>query len=869
MGKLPDFLLQLLSQFAGGPGLLENNLVRFLLPAILWGALLVVAWSRQREQDLPREKLLVWGFALGVASALLMAAFVSLQMMEVIDREVTYPYLVPVDRALAMASIVVVAGAFLRYTLDDARIARLYLQAGLGITAACLLVAFWFWPRSLATLTEADFHQTWAAWLFAVPSSLLILTAIVLLRRKVSWLSNVVTIALLFFLSRELLTMVNYATDKSFNHLICPIGNSLRILAIPLLGYVYLREQSIDKKHAEAALKASRQHLEELVTERTAELTAVNSQLTYEVAERKRAEAEIAQRNATLAAQNTVATSLSRSLELETILDKALGEVLSVAGMDVGLVFLQETDRSDLALRSCRGDIMLDEIDESRRDWCCCQAISREAIDDMHAVVHPTTGYLCNEPDSNIHQQGLQLLVSVPLVAKNRAVGALTLASRRTDLVPPQAIELLTTIGHQIGMAIENAHLYQRAERTARELNLLHQMSVVLTSTLNSPRIYHQIAEQSVKLLDCHMACILSWNEEAQHAGLVASYGLGAAEHAALQSVLESPGRQRDFVSLQQSIVLGDIQNDPASPHAWVAQLGARALLGVPIQGMGDSLGTLFVMNRLRPRIWEANELELIESFVNRAAVALMNANLCRQLEWTAALEERQRIAADMHDGLAQTVSLLGLQLEEVAELVANDRGKEAVAELSGMRDIVEQASVDVRRSIASLQRTPQPRRPLQELLAELPAQLVTSSGPEIELVYEVQEPLFLPLEQRGQVLLIVQEMLVNALRHARAQRIRLILACSEHEAQILVEDDGIGFDPTAWWENSEDHFGLGVIHARAARIGARLQIDSSPGRGTCVTLTIPLAAYPCRIQPGQDGQDRTHQNLVALGRTS
>jgi hypothetical protein len=84
--KFLDFLLRLLSQFAGGPGPMENNLVRFGLPAILWGALLIVAWSRQRQRELPREKLLVWGFGLGFGSQMLMAGFVALQMLQTADR---------------------------------------------------------------------------------------------------------------------------------------------------------------------------------------------------------------------------------------------------------------------------------------------------------------------------------------------------------------------------------------------------------------------------------------------------------------------------------------------------------------------------------------------------------------------------------------------------------------------------------------------------------------------------------------------------------------------------------------------------------------------------------------------------------------
>ena len=234
MNDFLNFLLQVISQFAGGPGMMENNLVRFILPAILWGALMLIANARQREHILPRERLLVWGFGLGLISSLLMTGFVSLQMLNIVNRETTYPYLVPVDRALAMASIVVVAGAFLRYILDDQRIAQMYLRVSVALTGICLAIAFWHWPRTLSVIPEERFHTVWSAWLFEVSLSILLIIAIFLLIRKRNWLSQVVTFALLLFLARELLTMINYATDKSFNHIICPIGNSLGLLAIPI-----------------------------------------------------------------------------------------------------------------------------------------------------------------------------------------------------------------------------------------------------------------------------------------------------------------------------------------------------------------------------------------------------------------------------------------------------------------------------------------------------------------------------------------------------------------------------------------------------------------------------------------------------------
>ena len=971
MSQLFDFFLQFLSQFAGGPGPMENNLVRFGLPAVLWGALLVVAWTRQRHHDLPRERLLVWGFGLGFASAFLMATFVSLQMLDMIEREAAYAFLVPLDRALAMSSVVVVAGAFLRYILDDARLAYGYLGAGLGATAICLIIAFWQWPNYPAHFDGISFHAAWGAWLFHLASFLLILLAVALLRRKRDWLSNVVSVALLLFLASELLLLVNYATSRDHSAVLCPIGNSLRILAVPLLGYVYLREQSIEKRRAEKALEAHRLHLEDLVAERTAQLTTVNDQLQQEVVERaqaekaleqlgrryeqilesagegicgidvqgrfvfvnsaaarmlgyrveelightchpvwhhsqsdhspypeeecpicagythglasrgddqrfwrkdgtsfpvqyvsspayedgdltgavvvfrditrrKQAEAEIAQRSANLAAQNAVAATLSRSLELDTILSAALDVVLSVVDMDVGLVFLWDPDAEGLVLQNRGGQLSQDEAQGSEREWNCCVAISTEAMTELRAVVHAASGYPGGHPKSNIVREGLEMLVSAPLVYKGKAVGALTLGSRRQDPVQQPELELLTAMGQQIGMAIENARLYRAAERSAEELALLHQVSLVLTSTLDATTIYDQIAEQAVKLLSCEMACVFAWHDEPE-AELVASYGMSEAELEVMRAQMSASAPLQSLARHQQSVALADVRADSRIPPVLSERLDARALLCVPIWGEHAPVGSLFLIERRVVRDWRFEELELIESFVNRAAVALVNAGLHKQLEWAATLEERQRIAADMHDGLAQTVSLLGLRIDGALALVANGSAPQALQELSGIRETVEQVSVDVRRSIASLHETPRPRRSLQDLLSDLLDQFPGEDGPAIDLVSGIPEPVFLPLEQVDQVLPVVQEALWNARRHAHAQHITLQLDRRGQELMLTVKDDGRGFEPGAWWQDSRDHFGLSVMHARAARAGGSLEIDSAPGRGTRVVLSVPL----------------------------
>jgi len=461
----------------------------------------------------------------------------------------------------------------------------------------------------------------------------------------------------------------------------------------------------------------------------------------------------------------------------------------------------------------------------------------------------------------------LKTLVSVPLISSGKALGTLTLASRKTEPIRSPELELLTIIGQQIGMAIENANLYQAAERVAEELTLLHQISTVLASTLSAEKIYEQIVMQSVKLLNCQTVCILEWDDVDQKAGLLAGHGVTEAEGDFLQAQTDTFDCLRDLVVCRQSIVVSDAQADPRIPASWMQQLGLRALLCVPIRSMDESFGALFLMERQAERNWRYEEIVLIEAFVNRAAVALLNANLHKQLEWAAALEERQRIAADMHDGLGQTVSLLGLQIDNAMELIKTGSEQQAVDELSMTRETVKQVSVEVRRSIASLQRTPQPLRSIQELLTSLPDKLSWVDKTPIHYDLKLQEPLFLPQEQGDQVLFVVQEALLNANRHAHAEHITLTLEFRDQAVCISVEDDGTGFEQGAWWETSQSHFGLGVMHSRAARIGAELQIDSAPGRGTRVTLTLP-GRGDNRSSFAGNSRDITSQNTIKQGMT-
>jgi signal transduction histidine kinase len=226
-----------------------------------------------------------------------------------------------------------------------------------------------------------------------------------------------------------------------------------------------------------------------------------------------------------------------------------------------------------------------------------------------------------------------------------------------------------------------------------------------------------------------------------------------------------------------------------------------------------------------------------VESFISRAAVALENANLYKQLEWAAALEERQRIAANVHDGLAQTISLLGLKVDQAVRLLTSKSGGKALGALRDIRETVGQISIEVRKSIASLQDPPRPRQSLQEILISLVKQQSANEAITFDTMLSFPEPLFLHPDHVAQIIPIIQEAIINARRHSNATRIQILGQQTDDLVTFTISDNGCGFDEKTV-EQKEGHFGLKVMQARSTRFGGRLQIVSKPGHGTIVTLS-------------------------------
>jgi len=804
------FILLLLRQFAGGPGPPENNLTRFGLAAIFWLVLLIIAWSRQRNQNLPREKLLIWGFGAALIRELIMFGLTTWKITGFLDSwgEDTYYY--PLEHGLAMTAVVVVAGAFLRYALKDERLSRRYLQIGLSMTILASLIAFITWPKLAYSSPGLQFNQTWASLLFHALSTFLLVVAIILLIKKREWLRVVVSIALGFLLISEFLFLLSSVIDNEINYILCPISNAFHILAIPIFGFVYLTEMSIEKNRTEDKLDNYRDHLEDLVNERTSMLVA----------------------------QNEIADSLSHSLDLETILHMALDKVLSVLSMQVGLIFLLDREGKGVSLKSYRGRLSQEDLDLCIKEGSPYKKISKDAIDKQTVIQTLTDKSLPGF--THIKRERIHSLVSVPLISKDHIIGALTLGSIKADLLDQTNLELLTAVCNQIGMAVENAYLYQEAEIWAGELSTLHQASVNLGSTLDAEQINKEIATQSVRLTGRQMACVIYWDEQCEKLEIISSIGI-KSEMEVLLNENPSACELLDELSMtRNSIVINDIQRDARIPESWKMGLDIHSLLCTPIWGTDEPVEFLFIMDQRKSKFWRSKDVELVESFISQAAVALENANLYKQLEWAATLEERQRIAADMHDGVAQIISLLGFKVDNIAEFLPSESSGDLLEGIKDIRETVDQALIEARKSISSLQTTPQPRKSLQEILTSLVEQWSAEwiDGNEFVFNTSFSEPLFLPPNHIAQVVPIIQEAIINARKHSDATQIQIKEQQLDGQVTITIEDNGRGFDVDGLIGQGGSHFGLKIMRGRAARFGGKLQIVSKPDCVTIVTLS-------------------------------
>ena len=292
---------------------------------------------------------------------------------------------------------------------------------------------------------------------------------------------------------------------------------------------------------------------------------------------------------------------------------------------------------------------------------------------------------------------------------------------------------------------------------------------------------------------------------------------------------------------------LDDLTRDPRSVGFPDHHPEMHSLLAVPIVSRGGVLGNLYLAEKEDGSEFSQDDEDTLMRFATQAALAIENARLHHRVRDLAITEERERIAREMHDSLAQVLGYVNTKAQAVQELLRNGQAERAAAQVGQLGEAARSAYADVREGILGLRTSLGPQRSLLEGLEEYLERWREQSGVDAQLVLEPAETQLTSLTPAAelQLLRIVQEALANVRKHASASRVCVRVTETPGWVATTIEDDGRGFDPARGRPEGDGgpHFGLSTMRERAEAVGGSLEVFSAPSQGTRVLVRLPTSS--------------------------
>lgn len=379
-----------------------------------------------------------------------------------------------------------------------------------------------------------------------------------------------------------------------------------------------------------------------------------------------------------------------------------------------------------------------------------------------------------------------------------------------------------------------NATLELRVTQRTQELETLNEASREISSRLDIQQVLNSVTEMARTLLGGEVAslCLVDTN---QH--WMKLKAISGPQHAVVGKTM----RADDVFT--NAVLAGD--------QAMICGLGScrggcRMLsdeyrtshLAAPLRLGNHVIGALCVGSPSKNQ-FAAESADILTKLANVAAIALENVRLFAQAERVATLKERRHIAAEMHDGLGQTLSYLGLMTDQVVEFLSDGKESSALQRLHKTRETISKATSDVRRAINSLMDETPTNKDLCIRLRDTLDEIASQHDLESVWRSDADSAPECSPQTAEQVYNIAREALVNAARHANAKMVSVQVGRSDGNYFVTIEDNGQGFDTTQ--PAPGGHFGLQIMQARAKHIGGMIELQSISGHGTRIMLMWPV----------------------------
>ena len=374
----------------------------------------------------------------------------------------------------------------------------------------------------------------------------------------------------------------------------------------------------------------------------------------------------------------------------------------------------------------------------------------------------------------------------------------------------------------------------EKLRRRNRELSILNTIAEALNHEVDLSRALNAALIYVADLFGLQTGWVFLLDQE-ERTYLAAAQSLPPA-------LADHPRRLGGTCTCLDRYEYGDLQ-DPQNitcsrlENLVVGTAGLRFHASIPLKAYGEPLGVLNVASTDWEELVE-DDLQLLHTVGDLVSIAVERARLFNRSVELGAVDERNRLAREIHDTLAQGLTGIALNLEAADALLESD------AELERARRMVRQALTatrtsleEARRSVLDLRAAPLEGKTLADALRDLVADCARRGKIEIRFdQVDASHPM--PARIEISIYRIVQEALTNVIRHANAEQASVQMIVLPDHIELTITDDGCGFDPT---QIAAGHYGLIGLNERVKLLGGQVVVNSRPGQGTGLEIKIPL----------------------------
>jgi signal transduction histidine kinase len=369
-----------------------------------------------------------------------------------------------------------------------------------------------------------------------------------------------------------------------------------------------------------------------------------------------------------------------------------------------------------------------------------------------------------------------------------------------------------------------------------RRLRELLDAVLALTSNLDAPSVLRRIVKAAVELVDARYGAVGVLDETGTRLAQFITVGIDDDTHQLIGKLPEGHGLLGSLIIDAKPLRLPDLREHPDSFGFPDHHPPMRSFLGVPIRVRDEVFGNLYLTDKMTAEAFTDVDEELVVGLAAAAGIAVENARLHTRVQQLALVEDRERIARDLHDTVIQRLFATGLSLQGTARLAGTDTDA-AVTRIEAAVDDLDLTVKHIRSAIFGLESSRlSTAGGLRHRVLALGREAAGALGFDPRCFFDGPIDSAVDEDVAGDIVAMLREALSNVARHARATRVDVELVVADH-ILVRVLDDGVGPPPS----DAPRGHGLNNMEARAERHGGRFQLRAGAPKGSVLEWQVPL----------------------------